>query len=47
MSDTDTDDSQRSATGTQASDTDRISVQYGFPCSFVAFALFCGEGEGH
>jgi hypothetical protein len=47
MSDTNTDHGQRSATGTQSTDTDCISVQYGFPCSFVAFALFCGEGVGH
>ena len=47
MSDTDTDDSQRSATGTQASDTDCISVQYGLLGPCVAFALLVGVGVGH
>jgi hypothetical protein len=47
MSDTDTDDSERRATGTEATDTDRISVQYGLLGPCVAFALLVGVGVGH
>jgi hypothetical protein len=47
MSDTDTDDSERRATGTQATDTDRVGVQYGLLGPCVAFALLVGVGVGH
>ena len=47
MSDTNTDHGQRSATGTQPTDTDRIGVQYGLLGPCVAFALLVGIGVGH
>ncbi len=47
MSDTDTYDSERRATGTQPTDTDRVSVQYGLLGPCVAFALLVGVGVGH
>lgn len=47
MSDTDTNDSKGRATGTEASDTKRIGVQYGLLGPCVALFLFEGEGEGH
>jgi hypothetical protein len=47
MSDTDTDDSKRRATGTKASDPVLARVQYGLLGPGVAFALLVGVSVGH
>ena len=47
MSDTDTDDSARRATGTQPTDTERSGVQYGLLGPCVDRVLLLGVGVGH
>jgi hypothetical protein len=47
MSNTNTDHSERRATGTQPTDTERSGVQCGLLGPGVAFALLVGVGVGH